>query len=178
MDTIQPRDVNKMSEVTKFKREIIKKIYETPDIIQMLECPDVDPETPDTAEWTCIFPYIRIPGVQESVANYIGVKVDTASSLDNDAYKEATMIISIICALDTLYVEGYKGVRTDIIGGDITELLNRNTTMGFEIKLAEEIEGVFENFNYYYRNLKFTALKTNDMPCGKNKHQRKRKIVE
>ena len=64
------RDGNKTSVITDFKYEIIKRMYETPEIIEILDCDQVDPEQPDTAEWNCIFPYIKIPGVQEKVENF------------------------------------------------------------------------------------------------------------
>lgn len=58
------RDGNKQSVTTKLKREIIKMLYSNPDIIDVLDHPDVDPECPDTAEWVCIFPYIKIAETQ------------------------------------------------------------------------------------------------------------------
>lgn len=166
------RDGNKTSVITDFKYEIIKRMYETPEIIEILDCDQVDPEQPDTAEWNCIFPYIKIPGVQEKVENFIGVKVDSLGESDNPLYKDMEVIISVICATSTLQVEGQKGIRTDILGGDIVELLNGNNTFGFTFHLAEEAEGVFENRNYYYRNMRFTALSNNNSRCGVRRYQR------
>lgn len=168
------RDANKLAEITKFKDEIIKKLYTNTDIIEVLDCPDMNPEEPDTAEWTCIFPYIKLPGIQEKVGNFIGVKVDTIDIADNPLYKRVEVIFSIICALPTLRVPGQKGTRTDILGGDIIEVFNWNNTMGLTLKLAGEQEGVFENYNFYYRNLKFYALKSNSIEDGNHRYQKRR----
>ena len=50
------RNGDKQSEVTKLKREIIKLLYSNPEIIEILDNEQVDPDCPDTAEWVCIFP--------------------------------------------------------------------------------------------------------------------------
>lgn len=69
------RDGNRESEITRIKRAVIKKLYSDPDIIEMLNNSDIDPDCPDTAEFTSIFPFIRIPNVQEEEKCYIGVKL-------------------------------------------------------------------------------------------------------
>ena len=44
------RNGDKQSEVTKLKREIIKLLYSNPEIIEILDNEQVDPDCPDTAE--------------------------------------------------------------------------------------------------------------------------------
>lgn len=152
---------NIQSEITKIKRQIIKLLYEDPLIIELLDCSDVDPETPDTAEWTCIFPYIKIPDTQEKIGNFIGIKVDSEPVRNSELYKRIYITISIVCAVPSLQVKGYKGIRTDIISGEIGDLLNLNESLGFKIELIAEGEGVFQDYNYYYRNMRFEALRSN-----------------
>lgn len=161
------RDGNKQSVVTKLKRKIIKMIYETPDIIEMLDNADVDPECPDTAEWTCIFPFIKLSQVQQEVNTYIGVAIDSLGPLDNDRFKKLKVNVTIFCPLQLMQVRGQKGTRTDIIAGDVSRVLNWNRTNGFQLTLVEETEGVLSAQEYYFRSLIFTAVRSNDTYCGK-----------
>lgn len=153
---------NRESEITKFKRHLIKRMYETPAIIWLLDCPQVDPQTPDTAEWTCIFPYIKIPDTQEQIGNFIGIKIDNyGGNKNNRLYDDLIVTVSVICSIPSLRVKGWKGIRTDIIAGEIKDLFNLNAEFGFKMELEAEGEGVFEDYNYYYRNLRFRALRSN-----------------
>lgn len=154
---------NRESEITKFKRHLIKRMYETPAIIELLDCSEVDPDTPDSAEWTCIFPFIKIPEIQEKNGNFIGVKIDNlGENKNNRLYNDLVVTISIICSIPSLRVQGWKGIRTDALAGEISDLFNNNPEFGFRMELDAEIEGVFEDFNYYYRNLRFVALRSNN----------------
>ena len=77
------RDGDKQSEVTKLKREIIKLLYSNPEIIEILDNEQVDPDCPDTAEWVCIFPYVKLANIQEEVGTFIGVTIDSNGPLEN-----------------------------------------------------------------------------------------------
>ena len=152
---------NRESEITKFKRHLIKRMYETPAVIQLLDNPDVDPDTPDSAEWTCIFPYIKIPEIQEKNGCFIGVKIDNfGGNRNNKLYDDLVVTIAIICSIPNLRVVGWKGIRTDALAGEIKDLFHQNPEFGFKMELEAEGEGVFEDFKYYYRNLRFSALRS------------------
>lgn len=136
------RDGNRQSVVTQLKREIIKLIYEEPDIIEMLDNPDVDPECPDTAEWNCIYPFVKVPDVQQEVRTFIGVTIDSLGPIKNNRYKQLEINVTVFCPISAIRVEGQKGSRTDIIAGDISLALNWNKALGFQITLVSEKEGV------------------------------------
>lgn len=160
------RDGNKQSVITQLKREIIKLLYSNTDIIYILDNPDVDPECPDTAEWTCIFPYIKITDTQQEVRTFIGVAIDCPGPIENDVFKKLQINVTTFCPLSIMRVDGQKGTRTDILAGDISETLNWNRSLGFEIKLSGEQEGVMSAQEYYFRTLYFTAIRQNDLECG------------
>lgn len=160
------RDGNKQSEVTKLKREIIKLLYSNPDIIEILDNDQVDPECPDTAEWVCIFPYVKLAEVQEEVETFIGVTIDSKGPVENDRFKQLLVTVTSFCPITNMRVEGQKGTRTDILAGDISETLNWNRSLGFQLRLVNESEGVMSAQQYYFRTLQFTAIRGNDLKNG------------
>lgn len=165
------RDGNKQSEVTKLKREIIKLLYSNPDIIELLDNDAVDPECPDTAEWVCIFPFVKLADIQEEVGTFIGVTIDSKGPIENDRFKQLLITVTTFCPITNMRVPGQKGTRTDIIAGDISETLNWNRSLGLQIKLANESEGVMSAQQYYFRTLQFVAIRGNDLKNGQaNKH--------
>lgn len=160
------RDKNIMDAVTKTKRDIIKYLYTNKNIIDLLNNDEVDPETPDTAEGTCIFPFVKVPGIQEDAECYIGVKIDTRTNYENPVYIDLDIVIAILCADSILYVNGEKGIRTDLIGAEISKMFNHNDNFGFEMELIEAVEGSLSASKYYFRNLQFTAKRFNNVKCG------------
>ena len=160
------RDGNKQSVTTKLKREIVRKLYENPDIIELLDNPEIDPDCPDTAEWTSIFPFMKIPGTQQEVNTFIGIAAKSTACKTNDIYKQMIITISVMCPAKSMRVKGQKGSRVDIIAGDISETLNWNGTFGFSLELKDEDEGVLDSKQYYYHTLRFTAIRSNDVVNG------------
>ncbi len=165
------RDGNKQSVITKLKREIIRLLYSNPDIIEILDNPEVDPECPDTAEWICILPYIKVEKVQQETRAYIGVAIDSDGPIENDNFQMLRVNVTTFCPLRTMRVAGQKGTRTDILGGDICETLNWNRSLGFELRVVGEQEGVMSSNDYYFRTLYFEAVRENNLVGGrKNRH--------
>ena len=46
---VRVRDVNKDTDIIRMKDDILKRLYNNPNIIQFLDNDEIDPETPDTA---------------------------------------------------------------------------------------------------------------------------------
>lgn len=168
------RDVNKDSDIVRIKDDVLKELYNNPNIIQFLGNDEIDPETPDTALWNGIYPYIRIPGIQEEVKVFIGVEIDSVfQQTIPKTYREMQVVIYVVCAEKFLQVEGEKGIRTDILCDEIIETLNHNNTIGFTFELYDIKESVFENPRYYYRRLRFRAIQSNTMKGGRTLYQSK-----
>ena len=161
------RNGDKQSEVTKLKREIIKLLYSNPEIIEILDNEQVDPDCPDTAEWVCIFPYVKLANIQEEVGTFIGVTIDSNGPLENDRFKQLLVTVTAFCPITNMQVKGQQGTRTDILDGDISETLNWTRSLGmFRLKLVNEQEGVMSAQQYYFRTLQFTAIRGNDLKKG------------
>lgn len=167
------RDGNRISEISEIKRNVIKALYSNPDIIEMLDSPDVDPDCPDTAEFKAIFPYIKIPGTQEEQACYIGVKISIPEYryLTNDVFVDALLTITVICHVGKMKVQGQKGTRVDIICGDIAEMLNYSRDFGsFTMHLKADVEdNYYENNNYYTRTQKYAIKVSNNTDNGRKR---------
>ena len=167
------RDGNRESEITRIKRAVIKKLYSDPDIIEMLNNPEIDPDCPDTAEFTSIFPYIRIPGVQEEKC-YIGVKLSIPEMRYrdyqnlNDVVIKGYLTVAVICHNNMLRVPGQKGTRVDIIGGDIAEQLNFCKDFGFTLKLLSDLEDIMSDA-YYSRVQQYTITFPNNTDGGRKR---------
>lgn len=164
------RDPNKISEVNKFKREVIRQLYSCPDIIEMLDCDQIDPDQPDTAEWVAIFPYAKLPGTQEEVGTFICVTCNIIEPLDeNNLFVSLGLNITIICAQEKMRVPKHKGTRCDIIAGDIAELLNWNNQFGYTIRLVGDNENILNSY-YCARSMAFEVLRRNNLYCGRKKY--------
>lgn len=168
------RNVNKDTDIVRMKDDILKRLYNNPNIIKLLGNDEIDPETPDTALWNGLYPYVRIPGIQEEVRAFIGVELDSIyQNTINRIYREMQAVIYVVCAEKYLKVDGEKGIRTDALTDEIIETLNHNNTMGFSFELYDLKESVFENPRYYYRRIRFRVLQSNTMKGGMTLYQNK-----
>lgn len=59
-------------------KEVIKQtLCESPELIHILETPDLDEDSPEEYIGKSILPFVRIPEIQYQVNNYICFQVDT-----------------------------------------------------------------------------------------------------
>ena len=66
------RDIQNIEDdIIRKKRIISKLLYSDPDIIEVLDNPNLDPECPEEYLYTNIFPFIRIPEAQDTTKNFI-----------------------------------------------------------------------------------------------------------
>ena len=66
------RDIQKIDdEIIRKKRLIEQALYTDPDIIELLDDPDIDPSMPEDIVYSSIYPFIRIPDAQDTSKNFI-----------------------------------------------------------------------------------------------------------
>lgn len=160
------RDSNKQSEITKFKRDIIKLLYSNPDIIEMLDCDEVDPSCPDTAVGTCIFNRLRVTFVPKKVQSYVCVEASSPKICNNELYKNVVLTIAVVCNENHMDVKGQYGNRLDIISGDIVSALNWRKDLGFSLELVSDTAELLKDGEYSWRVLKFHTIRSNSIENG------------
>ena len=70
------RDIQHIDDdIIRKKRIIEQALYSDPDIVEVLDDPDIDPSCPEDLLYSSIYPFIRIPGTQDKSKNYITFSV-------------------------------------------------------------------------------------------------------
>lgn len=139
-----------------------KRIIETvlcsdPDIIELIDDPNLDPSSPDEYVYTHLFPFIKIPGTQDVSQNFICYEVDDMSeSSRNDRMKQQIIQFVIFVHKDLIKTK-YGVPRHDLIGMVIRDLFNRSHLFGHELKLISS-RGSVTDTDYYARTLKFQLI--------------------
>ena len=66
------RDIQNIDDdIIRKKRIIGQMLYSDPDIIEVLDNPELDPSCPEEYMYKNIYPFIRIPGTQDTSKSYI-----------------------------------------------------------------------------------------------------------
>lgn len=141
---------------------LTKRIIETvlcndADIIELIDSMDLDPTVPDEYMYTHLFPFIKIPGTQDTSKNFICYEVDDISdSPRNDIIKQQYIQFVIFVHKDLIQTP-YGMPRHDAIGYVIRDLFNRSHLFGHELKLISS-RGAVADTDYYTRTLRFQLL--------------------
>ena len=71
------RDIQNIDDdIVRKKRLIGQMLYSDPDIIEVLDNPELDPSCPEEYMYVNIYPFIRIPGTQDTSRSYITFMLD------------------------------------------------------------------------------------------------------
>ena len=66
------RDVNKIEDDISLSKRIIETVLcNDPDIIEIIDNPELDPNAPDEYLYNNIYPFVRIPGTQDVSKTFI-----------------------------------------------------------------------------------------------------------
>jgi hypothetical protein len=152
-----------VSDVVKYKNKIMNKLCSIPDIVTLINNPEITQNNPDQMKNVNIFPYMKIPNITLSVKNYICFAFDARSSNYNDLYKNVNITISAICHESD--IKTAWGNRYDVLGGVILESFNWSNFLGLELELYSDTESILEK-EYHMRTLQFKNLTLNSLKNG------------
>lgn len=139
------------------KRIIEQVLCNDPDIIELIDDPNLDPSSPDEYIYTHLFPFVRVPGTQDESKNFICYEVDDMSEIArNDRIKQQVIQFVVFVHKDLIKTK-YGMPRHDAIGYVIRDLFNRSHLFGHELKLISDRGGSVD-YNYYTRTLRFQLI--------------------
>lgn len=157
------RDIQKVNDdIIEMKRLIKQDLISDPDILEALHNPDVDIESPDEFLDNNIYGFIRIPGTQDKVKNFICFTVDDIEEHRfNEVMKIQYIQFNVICHLKDMKTE-YGIDRHDLLGYLVRDRFNWTNKFGLQFKLIYNKESTIDS-DYYCRTLKFEATKVNHL---------------
>jgi hypothetical protein len=168
------RDIQNIDDdIVRKKRIIGQMLYSDPDIIEVLDNPELDPSCPDEYLYQNIYPFIRIPGTQDVSRNYITFMLDDMESAQfNKAMKSQFLKVVIFVHKDL--VETKLGAeRHDLLGYLVKDVFHLSNSLGLQLNLVSDREGVTDT-DYCTRTLQFEMTTPNSMkPFKTNQYERK-----
>lgn len=157
------RDINNINDDLSYKKRIIgQMLYEDPDIIEIIDNKDLDPSCPDEYLYESIFPFIRIPDVQDKAQTYITFKVDDVDrGARNEAMKRQHVQFVIFVHKNKLKTK-WGIPRHDLLRYLIKDIFNLSNKLGMQMNIISDNEGVTDT-DYCTRTLHFEIITPNSL---------------
>ncbi len=168
------RDVQNIDDdIVRKKRIIGQMLYSDPDIIEVLDNPELDPSCPDEYLYKNIYPFIRIPGTQDTSRNYITFMLDNMEPAQlNKAMKSQFLKVVIFVHKDLVQTK-WGAERHDLLGYLVKDVFHLSNSLGLQLNLVSDREGVTDT-DYCTRTLQFEMTTPNSIkPFKTNQYERK-----
>ena len=155
------RDIQNVDDDIVRKKRLIEQIlYSDVDIVEVLDNPDIDPESPEDLVYENIYPFLRIPGTQDVSKNFITFTVDDTERMpSNSVMKTQTIQFVIFVHKDNIKTK-YGMARHDLLGYLIRDIFNLSNKLGPQMELVSDREYVTDA-DYITRTLKFELIDDN-----------------
>lgn len=155
------RDIQKVDDdIIRKKRIIEQALYSDPDIVEVLDDPDIDPSCPEDLLYSSIYPFIRIPGTQDKSKNYITFSIsDMGLSPRNEVMKNQ-YVQFVIFVHKNLVKTNFGMARHDCLGYLLRDTFNLSNMLGAQMNLVSNAEGATDT-DYLTRTLKFEIVDHN-----------------
>lgn len=133
------RDINFIEDDISLSKRIIETVLcNDPDIIEIIDNPELDPNIPDEYLYNNIYPFVRIPGTQDVSKTFICYSIDDMSANEyNDRMKQQYIQFVVFVHKDLIKTK-YGVARHDLLGYLIRDLFNRSHLFGHELKIRDE----------------------------------------
>ena len=168
------RDIQNVDDDTIRKKRLIGKIlYSDPDIIEVLDNHELDSSVPEEYMYKNIFPFIRIPGTQDTSKNFITFSISNMSNAPQNKAMKNQYIQFVIFVHKDLVKTKYGMERHDCLGYLIRDIFHLSNKLGMQMKLISDVEGATDS-DYITRTLKFELTTDNsNKPFKTNAYERK-----
>ena len=168
------RDIQNIDDdIIRKKRIIEQALYSDPDIIEVLNNTELDSSVPEDYVYENIFPFIKIPGVQDTSKNLITFSISDISNTPNNKVMKNQYIQFVIFVHKDLVTTNYGMARHDCLGYLIKDIFHLSNRLGMQMELISDTEGTLDA-DYITRTLKFELTTDNSSkPYMTNVHERK-----
>jgi hypothetical protein len=168
------RDIQNIDDdIVRKKRIIGEMLYSDPDIIEVLDNPELDPSCPDEYLYQNIYPFIRVPGTQDVSKNFITFMLDDMETAQiNKAMKSQFLKVVIFVHKDLVKTK-WGAERHDLLGYLVRDIFHLSNSLGMQLTLLSDREGVTDT-DYCTRTLQFEMTTPNSVkPFKTNQYERK-----
>ena len=166
------RDIQNIDDdIVRKKRIIGEMLYSDPDIIEVLDNPDLDPSCPDEYLYANIFPFIRIPGTQDVSKSYITFMLDDMEPAQFNKSMKSQFLKVVIFVHKDLVKTKFGAERHDLLAYLVRDVFHLSNSLGLQLNLVSNREGVTDT-DYCTRTLQFEIITPNSMqPFKTNKYE-------
>ena len=169
------RDIQKVDDdIIRKKRIIEQALYSDPDIVEVLDDPDIDPSCPEELVFSSIWPFIRIPGTQDKVKNHITFSISDIGVSPNNEVMKNQYVQFVIFVHKNLAKTNFGMARHDCLGYLIRDTFHLSNMLGAQMNLVSNAEGATDT-DYLTRTLKFELVDHNSTkPLRTNPYELRR----
>ena len=168
------RDIQKIDDdIIRKKRIIGELLYSDPDIIEVLDNKALDPDCPEEYMFKNIFPFIRVPGIQDESKSFITFMLDdTDVAQTNKAIKSQFLKVVIFVHKDLVQTK-MGAERHDLLSYLVKDVFHLSNVLGLQLKCVYNREG-YTDTDYCTRTLHFEMTTPNGIkPFNTNQYERK-----
>ena len=167
------RDIQNIDDdIIRKKRIIGQMLYSDPDIIEVLDNPELDPSCPEDALYMNIFPFIRIPGTKDVSKNYITFMLDDMEKSQFNKSMKSQFLKVVIFVHKDLVETQWGADRHDLLAYLVRDVFHLSNSLGLQLTLSSDREGVTDT-DYCTRTLQFEMTTPNSIqPYQTNKYER------
>ena len=167
------RDIQNIDDdIVRKKRNIAEMIYSDPDIIEVLDNPELDPNCPEEYLYVNIYPFIRIPGTQDVSKNFITFMLDDMETAQTNKAMKSQFLKVVIFVHKDLVKTQWGAERHDLLGYLIKDIFHLSNSLGMRLTLLSNREGVTDT-DYCTRTLQFEMTTPNSIkPFNTNQYER------
>lgn len=169
------RDIQHVDDdIIRKKRIIEQMLYSDPDIVEVINDPDIDPSCPEELLYKSIWPFIRIPGVQDKSKNYITFSISDMGLSPRNEVMKSQYVQFVIFVHKDLAKTNFGMARHDCLGYLIRDIFNLSDKLGAQLNLVSNAEGATDT-DYLTRTLKFEIVDNNSTkPLRTNPYEYRR----
>lgn len=155
------RDIQNVDDdIIRKKRIIERMLYEDPDIIEIIDDPDVNPDCPEEIIYSSIYPCIRIPGTQDVSKNFITFTIDDMERIPSNSVMKSQYVQFVIFVHKDHIKTKYGMARHDLLGYIIMSIFHLSNKLGPQMEIVSNREGVTDT-DYLTRTLRFELIDDN-----------------
>lgn len=171
------RDIQFVDDDIARKKRIIEKVlYSDPDIIEILDNPDISPDCPEESLYVNIWPCIRIPGTQDVSKNFITFTIDDMEKVPSNQMMK-TQIVQFVIFVHKDHIQTKYGIaRHDLLGYILRDIFHLSNKLGPQMEILSSRESVTDT-DYITRTLRFELTDDNSVKPFRTNPYEYEKIV-